>query len=892
MTSPTSVLGASDSRKREGVRLFLMSVYLGLIIACYTATKAVRDSLFIVEIGPAQLPYLYIITAVSMALVSTAYAQSLLRVGLFSFVRITSLTAAGCLFLFWRLADYEGKVLFYVLYVWVSLFGAIAASQAWSVANQVYDAREARRSFARIGLGGVLGGIAGGSLARFVAPWKGTEVLLPICALLMVTTIGILHVVAREKDWAAPKEPPSLEHSSQPVLSIFREIRASPYLSSMTALLFAGVILEAFIDYEYKAVARQSFDSKDGLTSFFGTISSYGGMLALLVQTLLTAPLLKRFGVGAAILLLPSALLAGFLVVAARPALWAVSLLKLIDGALSYSVHRSGMELLYVPISEKLRAPVKAFIDLLADRAGRALGGLLLLLLTAGISLSIPMLSLIAASCLAVWLGIALVVRRGYIDAFRSVLERRVIEPESLDVRALDHATTRLLLQALSSDDDRQVLYALEVLSNARDARWHQSIPQLIRHRSPEVRRRTIALLNNRRVFFPKLIAGTLDDPELNVRIEAVRHLCAVDSTKAVSKLREFLVHEDYRIVLAAIHAMATYQLGDPALIDAALIERALNTQGEHGVSARTAAARALAITRLPHTPRFLDRLLEDASTEVVRQAIRSAGHIRHEDAIPRLITFLARPPLRRDAREALLKLGAPALSALRDHFQDEHTPLAVRARIPKVLSYSGSVEIAGFLLDQVHASTSHLDTQLLKALTRMRSFRPDIVFETPRVSMLIQEEAERFWRFHRIRRVLDPGNTDGGGSSGPVLSLMAKALDERLAESAERVLYLLALIYSPKDIQTVLFNLMAKRALEASAVELLDNLIHPQLRTLVTPILENRAKDGSKSAEEEMTRDEAIQILLSGDDEWLRTIARELAARLAVEGALTPRSA
>jgi hypothetical protein len=49
--------------------------------------------------------------------------------------------------------------------------------------------------------------------------------------------------------------------------------------------------------------------------------------------------------------------------------------------------------------------------------------------------------------------------------------------------------------------------------------------------------------------------------------VEAIRHLCAAPALNRV-KLKEFLFHNDYRIVLAAIHCMARYQFGDEGLID------------------------------------------------------------------------------------------------------------------------------------------------------------------------------------------------------------------------------------------------------------------------------------------------------------------------------------
>ena len=69
------------------------------------------------------------------------------------------------------------------------------------------------------------------------------------------------------------------------------------------------MVVEAFIDYEYKFVAKQSFVSKDHLTAFFGSITFYIGIFSLLFQMLVTNRILKRFGVAWAILMLPAGLL-------------------------------------------------------------------------------------------------------------------------------------------------------------------------------------------------------------------------------------------------------------------------------------------------------------------------------------------------------------------------------------------------------------------------------------------------------------------------------------------------------------------------------------------------------------------------------------------------------
>jgi len=870
-----------------------MAGYLLLVITCYTTTKALRDSLFIIEIGPAQLPLLYVLSAACMAAISALYPRALRKIGLISLIQLTSLASVASMLVFWRFVDDESRMSLYILYVWVSLFGAITASQAWSLASHVFDAREARRSYAWIGLGGVLGGIVGGSLARFVAPLLGSEMLLPICAGLMAITVVILRQLARHQNRATTAQT---EAAAKPESgsAIFSQVRKSPYLSMIVVLLLAGVIVEAFIDYEFKVIAHQAFDSKDRLTSFFGTIALYGGVLAFFVQTLITSPVLKRFGVGAAILMFPMALLAAFVLIAVRPALWAVSILKLTDGALSYSIHRSGMELLFVPIPARLRASVKAMIDLLVDRAGRASGGVLLFALTTGLALGVPSLSVVAACALVVWITIAIAIRRDYVHAFRVALEKKIIEPEALGDQVLDNTISRALLQALSSSDDRQVLYALDLLASGPPGRWRQYLSSLIEHRTPAVRSRTIAILTEWRSFLSETVEKRLFDEDVDVRIEAIRHLCEAGFEPSRANLARFLHHADYKIILAAMHCIAKYRPNDGHLIDEALIEKALGVSGEHGISAKTAAARGIAIARPPRATQFLQQLLKDSDVEVVRQAVHAAGEIGYSGAIPQLIPMLARARLRRDAREALLKLGSNALAELRTRFQDEAMPLDVRVRIPRVLSLSRRHDAADFLFGNIGRFTPRIDTALLKGLNFMRTDSPKMHFDGDRVESLIRLEHARHQRLSTILRAVEPDNSEGIDKvSADVLALLHKAISERLHESVERVFRLLHLIYSPTDIQSVYFSFSTRPALRASAVEFLDNLIDPPLRELVVSLLEQDGSGlGKESREKELSRGEAIQRLLEQEDEWLKTIAGELAGRWSAQDMWSPRMA
>jgi ATP/ADP translocase len=811
-----------DIRPREAGRLLLMSVYLLLVIACYTTTKAVRDSLFVTKIGPAQLPYMYLLIAGVMGLVSYAYARTVNRIGLYRLIRATSLIAISNLLLFWWLFRGDSPVWFYVLYVWVSLFGAITASQLWLLASHVFDAREARRVFPWIGVGGILGGMLGGGLTNVAAKWFGTESLLLVCSAMMGATIALLEGAARFVRLDTGVE--QTKHNGSEAASnsaMFKQVRQSRHLTMLVVLLCVAVIVEAFVDYEYKFVAKQSFHSKDQLTAFFGSVTFYIGLSSLLFQTILANRILKRFGVGWAILLLPASLLVASVMVAVQPTLWTAALLQLVDGGFSYSIHRSGMELLFLPIPPQTRNAVKGFIDTFVDRTGRAVGGLLLLLLTIVLTLSISSISIVAGAFLILWIVTAVAVKREYLHSFRMALEKKAIEPEALQVPVLDNVTIASLLAALSSDDEREVVYALDLLSNTPPKRWSSYTQALIQHPSSAVRARTIAIL------------AQWSDP-------------------AVTQ-DEFIHHKDYE-------------------------------------TARIAAASALSFqwTGARRSCRLLDRLLRDPSYEVVRQAIRTSGNVKYDDAVPVLIEKLAEKRLRSDVRDALLKFEGEAVRELVRRLLDTREPHAVRVRIPKVLAYTGRQDAADVMTSCLNKVETDLEYSVLKALNVMRARSSEIRIDSALIVSAINRERQAYDRlgasFNWLQRNPIGESQDGARDVAAVFSLLMKAIQERLGQKVERIFRFLALMYPPDDIYSAYYACKAKPALRASALEFLDNILDSGLKETVIPLIEESFDPGKASAREGVefiSTEAALEALIGGTDSWVKTIATDLAGRL-----------
>jgi AAA family ATP:ADP antiporter len=856
--TPARLFKRIDIRERETGRVVLMTAYLLLIIAAYMIAKAARDSLFVSAIGPAKLPIAYLAIAAAMAAVSAIVTRAVHRIGLHSLIQITSVTAISHLLMFWWGFHQRSALWFYLFYVWVSLFGAITASQFWLLANYVFNPREARRLFGWLGAGGILGGIVGGGSTRILAPWLGTESLLLVCAGLMTTTVVILHriycaVPADVRD--GPLTRPAPEPDG-PTARVFDQILQSRHLSLMAVILTVSVIVEALIDYQYKFSAGQAFAAKDQLTAFFGSITAYIGVFSLLFQIFLTGPILKRFGAAGAILFLPIGLLAGSIALAIRPALWTAAALQLIDGGFGYSIYRSSTELLYVPIPPRLKNAVKSFLDTSVDRSGRALGGLLLLFFTFVLALSISSISVIASLFLVLWIVTALFMKGAYIQSFRAALEKKTIHPEALHTGGLDNATVGLLVAALSSSDERQVLYALNLLNGTPPHRWRAQFKTLIHHPSSAVRGRTLAMLTqwNDSAAAP-LICNLLHDRNISVRAEAIHYLCRYDPSPAET-LRDFLDNPDNGVVHAAIRSISKYPF-----------RQASNLALQWGASAR---AREM-----------LDRQLRGSSTETIRQAILTSGTVQYTAALPILVDKLQDFRLRADASSALLKFGPNIVTELVRRLNDKRTPLAVRLHIPKVLATSGQQSASDALLNALYQQEYELDRRIIKALNRMRMTSHRVRFPSDRVQSALEQEGDDYRQLSTVLNSLEANSVQNAFEAAATFSMLIKAIRERLEQKIERIFQLLALTYPPQDIHAAYYTACAKPASRPSAVEFLDNLIDGNVKPLVIPVIEEAFGLRPATTYPLLQLETALHKLGLGNDPWLQTIALDIEQKL-----------
>ena len=301
---------------RELRRAFPLFAYLFLTMASSVASKAARDALFLDRYRAIDLPYVDIAIAVLVGIAASVYLWVGHRTNLRNLLVGSILFFAANAIVFWTWAAVsviESGALFIAIYIWVGVFSVLAPSQVWTLANYVMTTREAKRSFGFIGSGAILGWIVGGLATRTAVSRFGTESMLALVALSLLVCAGWWSSsggIGRTTSATTcrPPAPIAMPASLCASLSLVRE---SPYLRAIAALVLISALTTTVAGWQFKAIAKAAIPATDELAMFFGTFNMIAGVMSLILQLLLTGRVLRTAGVGAALFIVPTAMLMG-----------------------------------------------------------------------------------------------------------------------------------------------------------------------------------------------------------------------------------------------------------------------------------------------------------------------------------------------------------------------------------------------------------------------------------------------------------------------------------------------------------------------------------------------------------------------------------------------------
>jgi len=849
--------------------------YYFLIVASYVMGGAARDALFLDKFKAVQLPYADIAIAVLVGFVVSLYLRASRRTGLKNLLILSLLFFSANAFAFWWAAHYsDWEWLFPVLYVWVGIFGVLATTQVWTLANFVWTTRESKRLFSLLGSGGILGGIFGGLLTSLAAPRFGTESLLVVMGVFSLLSGGLVEIIWRGRDAAvgaavgadeadSAEQPP--EHS---LWQSLRSIRESGLLQTIAVLICIASIATTVAGWQLKAIAKEAIQNKDQYAAFFGSFGLWTGVASLGAQLLITSKILKRFGVGVALFVLPAALLAGSLGVLASGSLLAAILLRGSDKVLRYSVDTSALQLLYLPVPSRIKLQAKSFIDTVVWRLGDGLAGFTVLIFAATLHLTPRQMAWVNLVPLAAWMCAAFLARRQYIATLSGNMRQLRLDPAQNTAPILDVLTTNVLAEKLASDNVSDVLYALDLFEMGHWRQSHEAVRNLLEHSAPEVRQKAIAVLNAAGDKSARaMIAPLLHDEHIQVRTEALLYMTQHDRIDPLQHIREVGDFAGYSVRSAIVAFLS--QPGESQNLVAArvMLDGMAREDGPEGRRTRLEAARL--IGWLPdHFEVQLHLLLQDADQEVARHAIRAVAALRKRREAPLLVERLGDPELRNDAADALLTFEDSIAGTLRDYLADNETPIEIRREIPPILLRLGTPVALRILANNIIQGDSILRYRIIAALNKLRDLHKSVDIDVSLVETVLVAEIMGLYRSYQILASLK------GQPAEPLL--------ESMKDDLERIFRLIKLMAPEHDLQSAYIGLQSKDpVMRANALEYLDNTLKPQLKNLLVPLIDSdvSVSERSRIADRFLgvkvrSLEEAVAALRAVEDPWLKSCA------------------
>ncbi len=393
------------------------------VLTALMLLRPARDALGM-ERGMDGIRWLFLGTAVATLAVNPVFGWLVSRLRRLQFIGATYGFFVLSLVCFWALLVFApgavGERSGQVFYIWFSVFNLFVTMVFWALLADRFSSDQGKRFFALISIGGTLGAIFGPWLTSRLAEPLGTPSLLLVAGgFLLVGVFAARQLVRIAPDRmhgndVAAGTTPALEREAERIGGSawegIRSVFRSPYLMGIAGYVLLMTVMATFVYFTRLQMVAAVADDVDTRAALLGNIDMWTQLVVLVLQLTLTGQVIKRFGLGVALAILPVATAIGFVGLAIYGSFVMLVLLEAANRAVQRGITRPAREALFTVVAREDKYKAKAFIDTFVYRAGDVVGaqtegmlGRLGLALGSLASVVLPLA--LAWAALAIWLG-------------------------------------------------------------------------------------------------------------------------------------------------------------------------------------------------------------------------------------------------------------------------------------------------------------------------------------------------------------------------------------------------------------------------------------------------------------------------------------------------------
>ena len=830
--------------------------------------------LFLSTFSAGTLPYLYIINAVVVALLSAAYLRLGRRLTFTQGLRVLLGFLAALTLAYWlALTLGGGRPVTFALPILFQIAVNMGQVAFWTMAGRLLTLRQSKRLFGPIGAGQWVAIVLTGFLIPGIVRAIGTVNLLLVGAFGFAGALALLVVITgRYRGALDTVETPGTVARKEAPGAFLR----NPYILLMFGLTIASWLSFFFVDNIFFNRISARFPDPADLSAFMGLYLAVLGIFTLFNNTFLAGLIINRLGMRVGLFVLPGLLFVVTLAFSVAgvgwglvPLLfWLATLNRVLDLGFMFSVDQTAQAILYQPLPAAERARVQTIDNGIVRMVAVGLAGVSLLLLNRLPQFTVVHVAMVLLVIIIAWLAVAFRTTRAYPRALMAALSRRRLTGVELSLG--DSDSIAVLTEALRSPRPGSALYALGLLAQHRPEALAEAAPDLLRHPEAAVRREAARQIEALGLPAGRdaLLAAAESDPDPLVRGAAWQALAAVGGAEMEPALVAHLAAPEPETRLGALLGLRHYG-SDTARTEAEATLAALATSANP-------AERRLAIRALERPAgagcALLSRLLADSDDGVRREALAVAGRAQCPAVWPEVVAALGRRATQMAAVAALRAGGEAAQPAVVSALCQNDQPVELLVGLARAAGRMGNEAVTTALAARLDHPSDTVRTEVLLALTGA-SYRATGEAAAAVRRQIAAETSHAAWLLAGLRDCL----------AAEELDYLRRVLQDQFAAARDRIYLLLALLVEPSamhDVREVLGQgHQATEARRAYALEILELGLPAELKAMVMPLSEEMSpaarlqRLGGLYDAPALSPTERVEALLRGDgraNHWL----------------------
>ena len=368
----------STALKDKHLKIVICSFFHFFCLLCsYFILRPLRDEMGIVN-GAVNMQWLFTGTFVAMLCIVPIFALLMARNSIKRVLIISCSFFIATIFVFYFLINTEGitKPIAIAFFIWLSVFNLFVVSLFWSFMADLFSGPTSKRFFGIITSGGSLGALTGPLIANYLSKQSSMDVLLLTAALFLVLALCFISIIlSLSNNTYDTKASTGKALDLKSLFAGVQNIGKSKYLMSIVAFMLLYTSISTVLYFEQAHIVEDTLKEPSQRIDYFSSIDFTVNAIAIFGQLLLTASVIKRFGLAKVLASVPFLMGLGLIFLGTNSSLWVIAALMVLHRAGNFMLLRPSREILYTVTSMEEKYKAKNFIDTAIYRGGDTLVG-------------------------------------------------------------------------------------------------------------------------------------------------------------------------------------------------------------------------------------------------------------------------------------------------------------------------------------------------------------------------------------------------------------------------------------------------------------------------------------------------------------------------------------